>query len=102
MEMEMKMKMENKKKKILHLIDEAHHIIEEGHQELRLLKGEQAIMKQRQFLLADMACHLVQDAMSDDIKDSQSLKNRLYAILTICDDFLPGKELKSKAEEIIS
>ena len=85
--------MENKKKKILHLVNDAHHLIEEGHQELRLLKGEQATLKQRQFLLADMACHLIQDAMSDDLMNSQSLKNRLFAILTICDDFLPGKDL---------
>ena len=94
--------MENKKKEILQLIDNAHHIIEEGHQELGLLKGEAAALKQRQFLLADMACHLAQDAMSDDIMNSQSLKNRLYAILTICDDFLPEKDLKLKAEEIIT
>lgn len=94
--------LKDKKKKILHLINEAHHIIEDSHQELRLLKGEQAFIKQRQFLLADMACHLVQDAMSIDIMDNESLKNRLYAILTICDDFLPGKDLKLKAEEIIS
>ena len=66
------------------------------------MKEEQATMKQRQFLLADMACHLVQDAMSDDLMDNQSLKNRLFAILTICDDFLPGKDLKLIAEEIIS
>jgi hypothetical protein len=94
--------MEQKKKEILHFIDEAHRIIEEGHQELRPLKGERVKLDQRRFLLADMACHLVQDALNHEVLDENSLKNRLYAILTISDDFLPGKDLKLKAEALIS
>ncbi|RKE95291.1 hypothetical protein [Ichthyenterobacterium magnum] len=93
--------MQERKLKILRLIDEAHKIIEDGYHDLRQPKDEQATNQQRQFLLADMACHLIQDAMRDDITNSESLKNRLYAILTISDDFLTKKELKPLAQTII-
>ncbi len=94
--------MEKRKKRILELINEAHHTIEGGHQELRALKGEEGKMKRQRFLLADMACHLVQDAIDHEKMDIESLKNRLYAILVVCDEFLPDKDLKLKANEIIS
>ncbi len=94
--------MENRKKKILQLIDMAHSTIEEGHQELRALKGEEGKLERQRFILADLACHLVQDAIDHKSMDVESLKNHLYAILTVCDDFLPEKDLKVKAEEIIA
>ena len=92
----------DRKKKILELIDEAHHTIEGGHQELRALKGEKGKMERQRFLLADMACHLVQDAIDHETIDIESLKNRLFSILTVCDKFLPEKNLKIKANEIIA
>ena len=94
--------MEKRKKRILDLIDEAHHTIESGHQELRALKGEEGKMKRQRFILADLACHLVQDAVDHKEIDIDSLKNRLFAILTVCDDFLPEKQLKLIANEIIA
>ena len=69
---------------------------------MRALKGEEGKMKRQRFLLADMACHLVQDAINHETMDLESLKNRLFAILTVCDEFLPEKDLKLKANEIIS
>lgn len=90
------------KQKILKLINETHKISEDTYLKLQVEAGSKSTIEQRQFLLADMACHLIQDAMSDDIMNSQSLKNRLYAILTICDDFLPESALKAKAEDLIS
>jgi len=94
--------MENRKKKILELIDEAHHTIEDGHQELRALKGEEGKKQRQRFILADLACHLVQDAIDQETINIESLKNHLFAILTVCDDFLPEKALKLKANEIIA
>jgi len=47
-------------------------------------------------LLTDMAGHLIQAAMTDDIMNSQPLKNRLYAILTICNDVLPESNIQLK------
>ena len=93
--------MKYSKQKILKLAGETHLIAEESYRELQKISGSKSTQEQRQFLLTDMACHLIQDAMSDDIMNSQSLKNRLYAILTICDDFLPESDLKTKAEELI-
>ena len=92
----------DRKKKILELIDDAHHTIEGAHQELRALKGEKGKMERQRFLLADMACHLVQDAIDHETMDVESLKNRLFSILTVCDEFLPEKDLKIKANEIIA
>ena len=94
--------MEKRKLKILELIDGAHHTIESFHQELRALKGAEGKIERQRFLLADMACHLVQDAIEHDELDIESLKNRLYSILTVCDEFLPEKDLKTKANEIIA
>ena len=94
--------MEERKKKILELIDEAHHTIESFHQELRILKGSEGKLERQRFLLADMACHLVQDAIEKEEMDIESLKNRLFSILTVCDEFLPEKDLKIKANEIIA
>jgi len=94
--------MKTAKLEILKLIKETHKISEDTYVKLQVKSGSKPTLEQRQFLLADMGCHLIQDAMSDDIMNSQSLKNRLYAILTICDNFLPESDLKTKAEDLIS
>ena len=93
--------MEERKKKILELIDEAHHTIEGAHQELRALEGAKGKTERQRFILADMACHLVQDAIDKETMNIESLKNRLFAILTVCDEFLPEKDLKLKAKDLI-
>ena len=49
--------------------------------------------KQR-LLLADMAVHLLQTAISPGNIDLDKLRNNLHAILTISDQFLPEAELK--------
>ena len=90
------------KQNILKLAEEAHKIAEETYRELRVNAASKPTLEQRQFLLTDMACHLIQDAMSDNTMNSQSLKNRLYAILIISDDFFPDKKLKEYADKIIS
>jgi len=94
--------MKSSKEQILKLTAKTHQIAEETYLELQTNSGSIPTQKQRQFLLTDMACHLIQDTMSDDIMNSESLKNRLYAILTICDDFLPESDLKTIAGQIIS
>ena len=94
--------MESSKQQLLKLAGEAHQIAEETYRALQANSGSKPTQEQRQYLLTDMACHLIQDAMSDDIMNSQSLKNRLYAILIICNDFLPEYDLKSNAENLIS
>jgi hypothetical protein len=94
--------MESSKQQILKLAGETHQIAEETYVNLQANSGSKATLQQRQFLLTDLACHLIQDAMSDDIMNSESLKNRLYAILTICDDFLPESDLKTIANQIIA
>ena len=55
--------------------------------------------KQR-ILLADMALHLLQTALSPGEISQEKLRNNLNAILTISDHFLPDAELKSATEKL--
>ena len=55
--------------------------------------------KQR-LLLADMALHLLQTALTPGALQTDKLKNNLHAILTISDQFLPHAELKRATDKI--
>ncbi len=55
--------------------------------------------KQR-LLLADMALHLLQTALTPGELQIDKLQNNLHAILTISDQFLPHAELKRATEKI--
>ena len=50
--------------------------------------------------MADMALHLLQTTISTNPLQIDKLRNNLYAILTISDQFIPHKGLKEKAEEL--
>lgn len=89
------------KKEVLGLAIQAHNLVEESYQELRRIKGEEGRQEQKRFLLADLACHLLQDALSGEEVHTASLQRHLYAILTISDSFLPGQGLKDKAQSLL-
>ncbi|MDC8831339.1 hypothetical protein [Alteromonas gilva] len=57
--------------------------------------------KQR-LLLADMALHLLQTAVTPGELQIDKLQNNLHAILTISDAFLPHAELKQATDKIYS
>lgn len=92
---------EEVKKEVLGLATQAHKLAEESYQELRQVKGEEGRQEQKRFLLADLACHLLQDALSGEEVNTASLQRHLYAILTISDSFLPGQGLKGKAQSLL-
>ena len=83
------------------LIWQAHGIIERANLQSREAKGMEGWEEQRRLLLADLACHLAQDVLTAGPIDQASLQNHLYAILTVCDGFLPERDLKQKAAGIL-
>ena len=85
----------------LHLINQAHGQIENLYFESRKNKGAEGHHEQKRLLLADLACHLGQDALRPGDLNTTSLKNHLYAILTLCDEFLPEQDLKQKAQALL-
>lgn len=89
------------KKEVLALAGQAHSLVEGSYQDLRLAKGDAGRLEQKRFLLADLACHLLQDALSGEEVNTASLQRHLYAILTISDNFLPEKKLKAKAQSLL-
>lgn len=89
------------KKEVLGLAMQAHNLVEESYQELRRIKGEEGRQEQKRFLLADLACHLLQDALRWKEVNTADLQRHLYAILTISDNFLPEQELKEKAQSLL-
>ena len=92
---------EDIKKEVLALAGQAHSLVEASYQDLRMVKGEEGRLEQKRFLLADLACHLLQDALSGEKVDTASLQRHLYAILTISDSFLPEQALKEKAQSLL-
>ena len=92
---------EDIKKEVLALAGQAHTLIENSYQDLRLVKGKEGRLEQKRFLLADLACHLLQDALNGNAVQPEQLKNHLYAILTLSDTFLPGQGLKHKADSLL-
>lgn len=55
--------------------------------------------KQR-LLLADMALHLLQTALTPGDMELNKLQNNLHAILTLSDQFLPKADLKQATEKL--
>ncbi|MGB0495683.1 MAG: hypothetical protein ACPGJI_04940 [Kangiellaceae bacterium] len=64
------------------------------------VEGDKEWLEKQRVLLADMALHLLQTSMNKDNLDIEKLKNNIYSILTISDQFLPGFELKQTANKI--
>ena len=85
----------------LQLIQQAHSLLEHQQFEARKLAAKANIQEQKRLLLADLACHLAQDALENGPLDTASLKNHLYALLTICDAFLPEQKLKDTANALL-
>lgn len=57
--------------------------------------------KQR-LLLADMALHLLQTALMPAELDNEKLRNNLYAILTISEQYIPDAGLAHAKEKLLS
>lgn len=89
-------------RQILALARNAHDLTEATYQADPAVKGDLLWADKQRTLLADMALHLVQTALGDGPISQDKLKNNLYAILTISDQFLPEHQLGEVAGKLIT
>lgn len=85
-------------KKLLDASWELHRIVEESYLTNGAIKGEPLWLEKQRILLADMALHLLQTAVNPGEIEIDKLKNNIYSILTISDQFLPEAELTNITE----
>jgi hypothetical protein len=79
---------------------ELHSQVEASYLNNKAKKGDDEWLEKQRILLADMALHLLQTSISPDEIRLDKLRNNLYAILTIADQFLPEAELKKASEKL--
>lgn len=79
---------------------ELHNLIETNYLSHPATRGDKEWLEKQRVLLADMAIHLLQTAMNPGNIELDKLKNNLYSILTISDEFLPNAELKKATEKL--
>ena len=80
---------ESEKKKIIQESWAAHSIVEQSYLQNSAAKGDSDWLDKQRVLLADMALHLLQTALNPGALEQDKLKNNLFAILTIAEQFLP-------------
>lgn len=79
---------------------EMHSLVEAAYLANPAGKGDAEWLEKQRILLADMALHLLQTALKPESIELEKLKNNLYSILTISDQFLPNSELKKAADKV--
>jgi hypothetical protein len=90
------------KNEIITLGRKAHDLTESVYRKHASSRGESDWPEKRRILLADMALHLLQTALRDGELSADELKQNLYAILTVSDQFLPDYGLKTSADQLYS
>ncbi|PCI33976.1 MAG: hypothetical protein COB54_02965 [Alphaproteobacteria bacterium] len=65
-------------------------------------KGDDDWQEKQRLLLADMALHLFQTALRPGGLRPDKLRNNIYAILTIADQFLPEADLATAKEKLFN
>jgi hypothetical protein len=88
------------KNEIVMLGRKAHDLTESAYRQHAATRGEPGWTDKQRILLADMALHLLQTALRDGALSGPDLKQNLYAILTISDQFIPDSGLKAHAEQL--
>jgi hypothetical protein len=88
------------KNEIVMLGRKAHELTESAYRQHAATRGEPGWTDKQRLLLADMALHLLQTALSDGALSAPALKQNLYAILTISDQFIPDSGLKAHAGQL--
>jgi hypothetical protein len=76
--------------------------VETAYLNINATKGDDEWLEKQRILLADMALHLLQTALNPSELEHDKLKNNLYSILTISDQFLPNIGLKMQRINCIS
>ena len=79
---------------------ELHDQIEKAYLIHPAKQGDSEWLEKQRLLLADMALHLFQTSIKPGDIKLERLRDNLYAILTISDQFLTGADLKKATEKI--
>ncbi len=93
---------EQTRHRIRTLATQAHALTEHAYRTDPAVRGEAAWQAKQRVLLADMALHLVQTSLQEGDIAHDKLQNNLYAILTICAQFMPERALTDYAEAIMA
>ena len=78
----------------------AHKTVEESYLNNHSVKGGDGWSEKQRLLLADMALHLLQTALEPAELKSEKLKNNIYSILAISDQFLPDSKLSDAKDNL--
>ncbi|AQS36657.1 hypothetical protein Sps_01491 [Shewanella psychrophila] len=87
-----------------------HSLVEQAYLDNPAVQGDEAWLNKQRLLLADMALHLLQTSLSTgDVDgelakplDKEKLRNNLFSIMTISEQFIPDVGLKEAKEKIYS
>jgi len=91
---------ELEKEKIIEQSWLAHALVEQSYLSNPAVVGDKDWQEKQRILLADMALHLLQTALASDELNTDKLKNNLYSILTISEQFLPEAKLADAKRHI--
>lgn len=86
------------RKEVLQLVDAAHARVEAFYPDAPVYRQTPEWEEKRRLLLSDLSLHLAQDALKGESINGSSLRNHLFAILTICDEFFPDENYRKAAE----
>ena len=79
-----------------------HDKVEKAYLENPAFKGDAAWPEKRRLLMADMALHLLDTALTPGDLPQDNLRNNIHAILTIADPFLPDAGLGQATEKLFN
>lgn len=88
------------KLEILNISKKLHSQVETSYLSDTAKKGDNKWLEKQRILLADMALHLLQTAISPEEIKLDLLRNNIHSILTISDQFLPDAGLKQATEKL--
>ncbi|MEL4455239.1 hypothetical protein [Lutimonas vermicola] len=77
-----------------------HDEVENAYLDHPARRGDDEWLEKQRILLADMALHLLQTSIKPGEIELDKLRDNLYSILTISDQFLPESDLKSTTEKL--
>ncbi|WOH35938.1 hypothetical protein RI844_11145 [Thalassotalea fonticola] len=88
------------RKELINTSWELHSAVETSYLNNPATKGDQQWLEKQRILLADMAIHLLQTAITPGDIELDKLTNNIHSILTIADQFLPNAELKKATDKL--
>lgn len=91
---------EQQKQHIIATSWQLHGLVEQDYLALHAVEGDKDWQEKQRVLLADMALHLLQTALNPGPLAQEKLKNNLYSILTISEQFLPKAALAQAKQQL--